>query len=293
MLMIFDLDNFKLVNDLYGHGMGDRVLKAFADIVRRNIRAQDVIARIGGDEFMAFFCNISDEKALASLTRRLNDQLLKEVAKLAGEGFDIPLGISIGAALAPDHGRDYETLFSMADSALYKSKQNGKHCSEIYHQEPDTGLSHEEDIKREFSRIMQIVEERHSRGGALSLSLEQFSFIYRFVRRFYMRYGGMVIKLMFMLSKEETTAGHEHSLKEAAEKFSLCLQDTLRKSDMFLQNKPNQFFLLLPELSEGEFPNVLRRIMSAWEATESHDGIHVEYIMEPVIYEKQVYTGEQ
>lgn len=178
----------------------------------------------------------------------------------------------------------------MADSALNKAKQNGKHCSEIYYQKTDADLSHEEDIKREFSRVIQIAEERNGRGGALFLSMEQFSYIYRFVKRFYMRYGGMVIKLMFILSKKDMENGH--ILTEAVGTFGLCLQDTLRKSDIIVQNRPNQFFLLLQELSENEFPNVLQRIMTAWEATEAHDGIHVEYIMEPVIYEKRVCDKE-
>lgn len=292
MLAILDLDNFKLVNDLYGHGMGDKVLKAFADVVRRNIRSQDVMVRIGGDEFMGFFCNMVEETALAGLNQRLNAQLLREVSNIAGEGFDIPLGISVGAVLVPDQGRDYEALFSLADSALYKVKQNGKHSSEVYHQEDDTSLSKEEDIKREFARITQIVEERHSRGGALSLGLDQFSFIYRFVRRFYMRYGGMAIKLMFILSEEDPNAEREYTLNDSAAKFGLCLQDTLRKSDMILQHKTNQFFLLLPELSEKDFPNVLERVKSAWEATDSHEGIHVEYLIEPVVYEKQIYNKD-
>ena len=292
MLAIFDLDNFKLVNDLYGHSMGDSVLKTFAEVVRRNVRSQDVVVRIGGDEFMAFFCNMVDEKALAGLNQRLNAQLLREVSSLAGEGFDIPLGISIGAVLVPDQGRDYEALFSLADSALYKVKKNGKHRSELYHQKDDTNLSREEDIKREFSRITQIVEERHSRGGALSLGLDQFSFIYRFVRRFYTRYGGMAIKLLFILSEENPNIEKDYSLNDAAAKFSLCLQDTLRKSDMILQHKTNQFFLLLPELSEDDFPNVLERLKQAWESTEFNEGIHVEYLIEPVVYEKQVYKED-
>ncbi len=68
-LMLFDLDNFKLVNDLYGHDMGDRVLESFADIVRHNVRGEDVVARIGGDEFMAFFCDMQKEEAVAALTK--------------------------------------------------------------------------------------------------------------------------------------------------------------------------------------------------------------------------------
>ncbi|MBQ1915286.1 MAG: diguanylate cyclase [Selenomonadaceae bacterium] len=289
MLMIFDLDNFKLVNDIYGHSMGDKVLRAFADIARHSIRAQDVMARIGGDEFMAFFCNMSDEHAVAGMNRRLNDQLLEETSRLIGKELDIPLGISVGAALVPEHGRDYETLFSLADSALYQVKQNGKHGSRVYHQEAVLGLSQEEDIKREFTRIAQIVEERNSRGGALSLNLEQFSFVYRFVRRFYMRYGGKAIKLMFVLTSEKDDTEREMSLKDASEKFAICLQDVLRKSDMILRSKPNQFFLLLQELSEEDFPIVFQRIMDAWEATDAHVGIHLEYIMEAVVYEKECY----
>ncbi len=289
MLMVFDLDNFKLVNDIYGHGMGDKILRAFADIVRHNIRAQDVMARIGGDEFLAFFCNMNNENALDSLTRRLNRQFYKEASRLAGEGFDIPLGISVGAVLVPEHGRDFESLFSLADSALYRMKQNGKHGGKVYHQESVTGASREEDIKRELVRIIRIVEERHNRGGALSLNLEQFSFVYRFVRRFYMRYGGMAIRLLFILSEEETDGEREYSLKEAAEKFSLCLQDVLRKSDMILRSRPNQFFLLLQELSEEDFPIVFQRIMDAWEATDAHAGIHLDYIVDPVVYEKGAY----
>ena len=289
MLMILDLDNFKLVNDIYGHSMGDKFLMAFADVVRHNIRAQDTIVRIGGDEFMGFFGNMSDENALASLHRRLNEQLIKEAVRLAGEGFDIPLSISIGAVLVPEHGRDYEMLFSLADSALYKVKKNGKNASRIYWQDGETDLFGDNDIKKEFARITQIIEGRHSRGGGMSLNLEQFSLLYCFIRQFYKRYGGMVVKLMFILSEENTAEAPLCSLKEAADKFSLCLQDTLRKSDMILRHKPNQFLVLLQNLSEEDFPTVFRRIMEAWEAGEKHAGIHIEYLMEYVIYEKENY----
>ena len=78
-------------------------------------------------------------------------------------------------------------------------------------------------------------------------------------------------------------------MKDAAEKFELCLQDTLRKSDMILRHKPNQFFVLLQNLSEDDFQMVFQRIMDNWEAGEHHAGIHIEYLMEYVIYEKENY----
>ena len=289
MLMILDLDNFKLVNDIYGHSMGDKVLRTFADVVRRNIRSQDVMVRIGGDEFMGFFANMDSETALESLHRRLNSELIKETVKLAGESFNIPLSISIGAVLVPEYGRDYDMLFPLADSALYRVKQSGKNGVRIYGQDGENNLSGENDIQKEFARITQIVEGGHRRDGVISMDLKQFSLIYHFLRQFYKRYGGTVVKLLFILSEEDTAKELPYSLKDAAEKFELCLQDTLRKSDMILRHKPNQFYVLLQNLSEEDFQSVFQRIMNTWEAGENHTGIHIEYLMEYVIYEKENY----
>ena len=289
MLMILDLDNFKLVNDIYGHSMGDKVLRTFADVVRRNIRSQDVMVRIGGDEFMGFFANMDSETAMESLHRRLNSELIKETVKLAGESFNIPLSISIGAVLVPEYGRDYDMLFPLADSALYRVKQSGKNGVRIYGQDGENNLSGENDIQKEFARITQIVEGWHRRDGGISMDLKQFSLIYHFLRQFYKRYGGTVVKLLFILSEEDTAKELPYSLKDAAEKFELCLQDTLRKSDMILRHKPNQFYVLLQNLSEEDFQSVFQRIMNTWEAEENHTGIHIEYLMEYVIYEKENY----
>ena len=289
MLVILDLDNFKMVNDIYGHSMGDKVLMALADVVRRNIRRQDVMVRIGGDEFMGFFANMNDEFALESLHKRLNDELIKETVKLAGDDFDVPLSISIGAVLVPEYGRDYDMLFPLADSALYKVKQNGKNGSRIYGQEGESDLSGEDDIQKEFIRITQLIDGWQRNSGAVSLDLEKFSLINRFLRQFYKRYGGMVVKLLFILSDEDNVEERPYSLLDAAEKFELCLQDTLRKSDMILRHKPNQFFVLLQNLSEEDFSIVFQRIMDAWEAEETHVGIHMEYLMEYVLYEKESY----
>ncbi len=132
MLTVLDLDSFKLVNDLFGHEKGDRVLEAFAEVVRSNVRGQDIVSRIGGDEFMAFFCDLTEASAVNALTKRLNDQFAAGVDALLGEGHGIPIGISVGAVKVPEYGRDYEDLFKMADKAMYQAKQAGKHCCRIF-----------------------------------------------------------------------------------------------------------------------------------------------------------------
>ncbi len=282
-LMIFDLDNFKLVNDLYGHDMGDRVLESFADVVRHNIREEDVVARVGGDEFLAFFCDMQKEEAVAALIQRLNDQFVVEARKLLGTSLDIPVGISVGVAMVPEHGRDYRTLFPLADSALYTTKHNGKHGYTIHRKDSAVGANKEK-LKQEFTRIMQIIEERNEGNVPFVLGPEPFSFIYRFVKRFYTRRGGKAVRLLFVLS------GDGRDIHEEADRFCWLLQKTIRKSDIILQNKATQFFLFLPELSETDAHKVIGRIMDAW-GKRDHDGVNIEYIMEPDVFEKAVHPS--
>ncbi|MBQ7515791.1 MAG: diguanylate cyclase [Schwartzia sp.] len=282
-LMVLDLDNFKLVNDLYGHDMGDRVLKAFAHVLRQNTRDDDTIARIGGDEFLAFFGGMKMEETIASLTRRLNEQLFHEAVALMGESFDIPLGISVGAVMAPECGQSYDTLFPLADSALYTAKHNGKHGYYLYRSGAEETLSHEEDLQAELSRLTRIIEERNEAGGALLLGMEPFSFVYRFIKRFASRYGGKMARLLFVLGTEDD----EQRLRKATEQFLEVLQKTLRRSDVILQSRPNQFFLLLPEQSEEDVPDVVGRIMAAWEKTEGHDRVRIGHAVEYTEYEKK------
>lgn len=281
-LMLFDLDNFKLVNDLHGHDMGDRVLESFADVVRHNVRGEDVVARIGGDEFMAFFCDMQKEEAVAALTQRLNEQFIGQAEKLMGKALDIPLGVSVGAAMTPEHGRDYETLFPLADGALYTAKHNGKHGYAIYSKDTESGMSSEANLKRELERITKIVEERNSVKGPFVLGPEPFAFIYRFAKRFYTRHGGYAAKMLFVLSRDGSRDAR--FLIEESERFCEVLQKSLRKSDFILQSKPNQFFIFMPELKEPNFQKIIDRIMNMWEKCE-HDGVEVEYVIEPIVYD--------
>ncbi|MBP5200918.1 MAG: diguanylate cyclase [Schwartzia sp.] len=281
-LLIMDLDNFKLVNDLYGHEMGDGVLKTFASVMRLNTREGDVVARIGGDEFSAFLFSLKDEAGLASLASRLNKQFMEETTKLMGGTLDIPLGISMGAAMTPEHGRDYETIFPLADSALYRAKYNGKHGYVLYSPEQGAEISPEENLQGEMERITQIVEERSDKDGALFLGFDRFSAIYRFVKRHSQRCGGQACKILFMLSGVDGEA-----LKEAAKQFGECLQKNLQRSDVILQNKTNQFFLLLPDMAKSDVPAVTERIMKAWEASPHDGSVRIDYTMTPIMYGKK------
>lgn len=123
-LLYIDIDNFKQVNDTYGHAAGDEVLIKLSSILERNTRIEDLICRLGGDEFAVWLENIDEESALQKAARILecNDELQK-LAEIAEK----PLSFSIGIALSyPDLDLSLDRLMEQADTALYEVKKNGK-----------------------------------------------------------------------------------------------------------------------------------------------------------------------
>ncbi|MBR1523594.1 MAG: diguanylate cyclase [Lachnospiraceae bacterium] len=275
-LAVFDLDSFKLVNDLYGHDMGDQVLIAFAEVLRINTRTEDVISRIGGDEFMAFFKDISDEKSVASISRRLNDQIVSRCSELMGDEFDIPIGISIGAVMIPENGKEYEQLFRYADQTLFRVKQGGKHGYALY--DPAIETDDQVDPMREMAKLTQIVEERGAGKGAMLLGQDAFSWSYRYIMRFIRRYSRVASKMMFFMTPKE----EDIDISPAMVCFSEVLQNTLRRSDIIMQSGNNRYFILLPELKEKDLDSVTERIMSKWETTEFYAVTDVTYVAETV-----------
>ena len=273
-LMILDLDSFKLVNDLFGHEMGDQILVAFSNIIKTNSRETDTLCRIGGDEFMGFYEDLTEIRNVKSLADRLNTQLDSAAKKILGEDNGIPLGISIGVVIVPDSGTDYENLFSFADSALYRVKQNGKHGFAIYGEGPSDEKENE-NSEQKLDRLLQIVEERNDKSGPLVLGRDYFSSTYKFIMRFFKRYGGDAAIILFELSVADDDLQY---IMEASEMFSEVVEKNLRISDIIMQNETQSFFILLTECGKDDIVKVVRRITASFGESEFGSKVSVNYI---------------
>lgn len=122
-LLLLDIDDFKLVNDRLGHIQGDEVLRKFAQLIRSEIRHQDIICRYGGDEFVVFLLDATSKEAVSvanRLRRVVGDVFQKEYP-------DCPLTVSIGVASYPEDAQDMDSLLEAADKALLEgAKLQGK-----------------------------------------------------------------------------------------------------------------------------------------------------------------------
>lgn len=128
-LLIIDLDNFKGINDTLGHMAGDRVLSCVADKMRETFRSQDYLGRIGGDEFAVYFTfqHKTDIEERRAVIRSRVEHFCKAIGMIAEEmTWNAKISCSIGIAMDPEHGTDYEKLYQSADQALYQAKKAGK-----------------------------------------------------------------------------------------------------------------------------------------------------------------------
>ncbi len=128
-LVFIDMDDFKSVNDNYGHQFGDFVLEKFAQRINNCIRETDFLGRIGGDEFVVYLKNVKTKEMALERANTMLDRLKKPI----GNGtYSHKLGASIGIALVPDDGASYEELYRHADKAVYESKRQGKNIATVY-----------------------------------------------------------------------------------------------------------------------------------------------------------------
>ena len=120
-VIFLDLDRFKTVNDSLGHDIGDKLLKAVAELLAQQVRQEDAVGRLGGDEFLFLISanDFTDVKTLA-------DRIIKELAQpYFIDGHEIRTNASLGIAMYPENGADADTLMRSADLAMYKAKADG------------------------------------------------------------------------------------------------------------------------------------------------------------------------
>ena len=159
-VVFVDLDNFKLVNDSLGHGAGDELLKCVADRMAASVRAGDLVARIGGDEFSILLADQRDDKgALTAALRSIRAAIAKPMLL---RGHTIRITGSLGVANYPDHGGNAEMLLANADAAMYRAKAFGRDNFQFFSPE----------LNAEMQKKLLVQEQLRDAIALSQLSLE-------------------------------------------------------------------------------------------------------------------------
>lgn len=124
-VLYLDLDGFKLVNDTFGHDVGDALLCEASRRIRDCVRVSDTVARMGGDEFTVILCNVRTANSKDRVAKKIIDAISHPFML---NGKDCSVSVSIGIALYPDNGETAEQLVKIADAAMYLAKHSGRNC---------------------------------------------------------------------------------------------------------------------------------------------------------------------
>ena len=127
-LLLFDLDNFKKANDVFGHRYGDNIIVKTAELLKRSFREGDVLCRLGGDEFLILCKNIRE----AAVRQKLQQVVSALHTTLHNDGKELAFSISAGYVMIPEQGRTFEELYEKVDIALFNVKMGEKGCFEKY-----------------------------------------------------------------------------------------------------------------------------------------------------------------
>jgi len=132
-VLMVDLDRFKEVNDTYGHQAGDEVLRVAAKRLLLTVRKEDTVARLGGDEFVVLLPDLIDPRAADAVAAKIVETLAVPVSV---HGLEVPVSVSVGVCSAGAEDIDADALMRNADAALYRAKERGRNCFQVFAFDP-------------------------------------------------------------------------------------------------------------------------------------------------------------
>jgi diguanylate cyclase (GGDEF)-like protein len=276
---MLDMDNFKSINDEYGHIKGDEVLVRFSAIIKEYFGENDILCRIGGDEFVVFS---KGEPEKLKPKKKANDIIyaLKNDPMLAG--FNV--SASIGVSVAPNDGTEFIALYNNSDKALYHVKQNGKSGVHLFSDIDKTYDSGKEECVTvaDLKFIKDMFDENDGGSGATKVEYGSFKNIYHFIERCIARTQQNVELVLFTMSNINGEVPDVLSLKRANDVFTKSVCENVRRGDVFTNFSSSQYVVILINVNEQIGKMIAERIRTKFYATRGDLAIELRYDLQPI-----------
>ena len=252
-LLMIDLDNFKAINDTYGHIAGDDVILAISDVLTSCVRGDDIVCRLGGDEFIAFIVSAKTKDAIEAICKRISEEFLKRIDDINPR---IQTSVSIGIALSHSDGNNFETLYSNADKALYFVKQNQKGAYHFYTE--TRSIAAADDMVSGDSFLYKIL---NAHGESLSLGSQGIARMISFVEQYTLHNQQKVQVVLFTLEDKNA-----ESLQADFDTLHSAVCSNLRRGDVFARYSDSQYIVILMNVEAEIGDKVAKRIESRFNS---------------------------
>lgn len=272
-LFMIDMDNFKAINDNYGHLAGDQTLKMFADTLREYASEGDVLCRIGGDEFVTFVKGVTDKR---EIDKHASDIITDLCNKLEACKFETNSSVSIGIAQTPGDGMDFNKLYNCADKALYYVKQNGKNSYHFF-----SDKMQEETMRAnktvDLHYLQEVMTRADSGKGAFQLDFDSFHHVYNFINRFLNRSGKEVQTLLLTVTEAAGEVVDVTEMECVLELLEQAIFTSLRNSDVSTRYSSKQIMVILMDADHDNGDMVAERIINSFQKLYTEGKVKVEY----------------
>ncbi len=239
-VLFIDLDHFKLVNDNFGHNVGDTVLKIIGQRIATVLRAGDTVARHGGDEFAAVICEVRERLDVNRIVHKIINAV-QEPIELGDERLEITC--SIGVSTYPDDGEDAESLVRCADIAMYRAKELGRNSFVFYAEEMEVGPPENMSLRRDLRRVLEREELVLYYQPQVDLGTGEISGAEALVRWQHPELGLVPPDRFIPLAEESAIIGHigEWVLHTACAQIRAWLDEGLGARRVSVNVSPRQF----------------------------------------------------
>ena len=284
-LMMLDLDNFKALNDTYGHVVGDKSLVAFGNTIIENTNNSDIVARIGGDEFLIIRPGVYSRDELRAFCRELIASVEIHISEVVGDILEQSVTVSIGISQFPEDGASFLELYNAADKALYFVKQNGKRGYHFYQDDCRTlaEMTRENNLI-DMEQLKLLINESNFERGAYQVEYEGFTRIFRFVSRCVERTGQNVQVVLFTLKLNEGCNNHQY-VTEAMELLENNIAGLLRRADVATRFSVTQFGVILMDANKDNGMIAVNRVLNSFDESGISKYVNLSYEIQDIFKE--------
>ena len=280
-LFMMDLDDFKTMNDTYGHIMGDKTLQYFAAVLKEYAREEDIVCRLAGDEFVTFYTGLKDRDVAAKKAEGIIKTFSERMEELGYGGI---VSVSVGIMIA--HGNEeYQEIYNNADKALYCVKNNGKNAYHFYDENNDTIT--EVSTVMDLEYVSNMMEKGLSeKRGVFHLAYDEFKNVYDFISRCVARKKQKVQLVLFTMKMRNKDV--DTSIEDVMQLWEESLICSLRSVDTGTRYSSSQYIVIFMDADLENGKAVAERVINRFydENIGIEDIVKVAYdirTMEPKV----------